>query len=63
MLNRLRREPYFPATRVPDLTTPCTKSHDFWWYGILVTHKYHCKKIAWNVKVHGVKRESTRSET
>jgi hypothetical protein len=31
-------KPTFQATRVLDLTTHCTKSHDFWWYGVLVIY-------------------------
>ena len=29
-LNQLRHEPYFSGTHVLDLTTHCTKSHDYW---------------------------------
>jgi len=54
MLNQLQREPYVSATRVPDLTTPCTKSHDFWCYGFLVTNKYHYKKWIETIKYLGM---------
>ena len=51
MPNRPRREPYFSGTRVLDLTTHCTKSLDFWWYGVLVINKHDCKRMKWNSEV------------